>query len=96
VVLAVVSLVAAACELADESVAAASFLDFLDFFLVVVSVLALLSLELVWAATIDGANANINAQQRTADNKANLFDEFIFLALQWVRGSLPRICETIA
>jgi hypothetical protein len=84
VVLVDVSFVAAVCELdADlSSVAAVSFFDFLDFFFVVVSLLVVLSVELAWAATIDGINVRISAKQSAPDNKLNLFHEFMFLALQ--------------
>jgi len=84
VVLAEVSLLAAVWLVVDlSSVAAVSFLDFFDFFLVVVSVLVLVPVSVVldWAAAMIGANANVNAKQNTADNKPNLLHEFIFLAL---------------
>ena len=78
VVLAVVSLVAGVCELAADlsSVAAASFFDFLDFFLVVVSVVVLVSLELACAAAIAGAIDSAKVKQKTAIHN---FQDFILI-----------------
>lgn len=79
VVLAVVSVEAGVCEFAAEvsSVEAAAFFDFLDFFLVVVSVVVLVSLALACAAAIAGAIDSAKVKQKTAIHN---FKDFILIS----------------